>query len=102
MSECVLNVTKINTNGLPDFEKAIEVIDKIMSNDAEFMPVVTKAIHECAKKSKELEPHFLETMKAQDDGEKVCHPQSGFLIGCFYGKVFTSCPASRWTSSKIV
>jgi hypothetical protein len=102
MAECVLNATKINVDGHPNSEKAIEVIDKAMNNDPEFMPVVKKAINDCEQISKGLEPYFQEAMKAQTDGEQVCHPQSGFLIGCFYGKVFTECPVSRWTSSKYI
>jgi hypothetical protein len=100
MAECVLNATKINVDGVPNGEKAIEVIDKAMNNDADFMPVVKKAIHDCGNLAKGLQPYFQEVITGQDDGEQVCHPQSGFLIGCFYGKVFTGCPANKWTSGE--
>jgi hypothetical protein len=101
MSECVLNETKINVDGMPNAEKAIAVIDEKMNKDPDFMPVVTTAIHECSASLKKYQAMFDEMMKNQDDGEKVCHPQSGFLVGCFYGSVFSNCPAKRWTSGKL-
>jgi hypothetical protein len=102
MSECVLNETKINVNGMPNGEKAIAIIDEKMDKDPDFMPVVTNAINECGAALKDYQGMFDEMMKNQvDDGEKVCHPQSGFMIGCFYGSVFSNCPAKRWTSSTL-
>lgn len=33
-------------------------------------------------------------------GEKICHPMSGFMMGCVTGQVYKNCPADKYTVNK--
>lgn len=33
-------------------------------------------------------------------GEKICHPMSGFMMGCIIGQVYKNCPADKYTAGK--
>lgn len=55
-------------------------------------------LHPADTKALEFEEAF--AMKPAFDGERICHPISGFVLNCMVNELFINCPANIWKSSE--
>lgn len=112
ISECIANQTKIyRGNGLIDRIQLARMFLNSVSGDREWGDVVTSSVDVCINESwfycipklfqfsnlfsarvKAEELRQSANMKASFVGEIICHPISGYLLGCMNTELFKRCP----------
>lgn len=102
MAECIFNQTNIYKNGAVDQAAALAYVrNNIGQNNQVFLPVYTNAIQNCTADFAANKDKFsLKMKKIVEKGKLRCNPTPAFMMGCFHQKIFTNCPAQKWTASK--
>lgn len=91
ISECILNTTGIAINdGTIDKDASKKLLGAKLAGDAEWMPVFEKSFDACMATAIEKKSDFDAAAKVppKTPGEKMCHPISGFIIGCMHISLF--------------
>lgn len=111
VSECIANTTKIyRGNGLVDRINLARIFFNAVSGEKEWGAIVEIAVDVCINES-EFIPQLISlrcnllsarlkadelrqtaNMKASFAGEIICHPISGYLLGCMNTELFKRCP----------
>ncbi|CAO1368761.1 unnamed protein product [Diamesa serratosioi] len=101
MTECILNSTGILVNGKVDKIVAQKVMAKNLQGDAAWVLIINNAIDKCQidAVAKEADMKITAAMVVPA-GDLVCHPISGFLIGCVTGQIYKNCPANKYKAGE--
>lgn len=115
VAECIANLTKIyRGNGFLDGVSLMRLFLNSVSGDREMGDIVANAVNICMNESEKREKFFVfssdiflrsasartlakeifqaASMKATFAGEVLCHPISGYVLGCVNTEVFRRCP----------
>lgn len=114
VSECIANFTNIyRGNGLVDRINLARIFFNSVSGEKEWGEIVGSAVDTCINESEFaiktliktfIVPHRIPArqkadelrqsanMKASFAGEIICHPISGYLLGCMNTELFKRCP----------
>jgi hypothetical protein len=112
MAECIANRTQIyRGNGIIDRNSLLRIFLNSVIGLREWEGIVTNTVNMCINESKStslrslfaLIIHFAARVKANElregammkgsfPGEVICHPISGYLLGCMNTELFYRCP----------
>uniref|UniRef100_A0A182WJM0 OBP47-like domain-containing protein n=1 Tax=Anopheles minimus TaxID=112268 RepID=A0A182WJM0_9DIPT len=100
VAECVMNSTKLYSNGKIDRDALTKLyLSSTKAMAPEWKQITLDAIDGCFKMADSIKDEIEAGAKLTPafDGEQICHPISGTILACMGMTLFAECPAKLFT-----
>ncbi|KFB40311.1 AGAP007287-PA-like protein [Anopheles sinensis] len=100
VAECVMNSTKLYSNGKIDREALTKLyLDSAKPMPPEWKQIALDSIDACFKMADSMKDEIDAgaVLKPAFEGEQICHPISGTILACMGMTLFAKCPARLFT-----